>query len=278
MTKDDFLRALLGGSSQGASGYENVQKNQLALEKQKAEAQALDELRQKYGENVNVHVGDVSVGAKDPLMALLRKEQMQKTDQERQDKALESFGKRIESAKIPEITGTLKDIQASIPAKGQDFKSIGGLKSAVPTFATPFAEFIGKLTGGKVGLPEGASQERQALEAAKQLVRHPLYGSALTPSEKASFEAGFGALVGANTDDVRKNLARMEAIPRESLKSIEATTRPNVVQEYANRGGITSQQLSQIQNASMDATAPTQSNPSDIRKKRIAELRAKLGK
>lgn len=180
--------------------------------------------------------GGVSIGGKDPLEGLLRQERVKNANDDRVNKQVETFGKRAEAQKIPASVEELASVQNALPPEGEEMKSYGPFMNAIPNWAVSAGEAAHLF-------PKGARAERSAMEAAKSMVRNPLYGSALTPHEARSFEEAFGAPIGGSEADVRRALQRMKDIPVSQLQNIQSTTSPEAVGRIKEQGGLTVEQV-----------------------------------
>lgn len=170
------------------------------------------------------------------LLALLG---MKDREDDRIERAATVAGQRIEKADIPGAAGQLKEVKDALPPEGQPLRSYGPMMNILPNWAVSAGENLGLI-------PEGARKERQAMEAAKAMVRHPLYGATLTGNEKQSFETAFGAPIGGSEEDVRNAVRRMENIPIDAMRNIESSTRPAAMQRIKERGGMGTDELTKM--------------------------------
>lgn len=164
---------------------------------------------------------------------LLGAQRLKEIEEERQRRGLESMGRRVEKEQIPSAAQSIAEVNAALPPEGEPLKSYGPILNAVPNWGVSVGEAIG-------ALPKGARQERQAMEAAKGLVRHPLYGATLTEQEKQAFESAYGAPIGGSEADIRAAVRRMTEIPKSALKNIESSTSPSIVKTFREQGGLSS--------------------------------------
>jgi hypothetical protein len=237
--------------------------------------QMLDTLK---GENPNSSVSaeGLAVHPKDESTTALKQQRLAETEKEHKEQAITNLSKQMEKGGYPAITQSLKEVETALPKAGEKDKSLTGLASFVPTAALPFTERLYGLTGGKIGTEPGAVQERQAVETAKMLMRHPLFGSALTKSEKQSFDNALGILNGGTPGDMQQALRRMKELTQKGMKGVEAGARPEALSEYRQRGGSSSEEVMRPPSAPQSEQAlPSEQSPMSPARARLEALRAK---
>jgi hypothetical protein len=155
---------------------------------------------------------------------------MMLAQQGRLDTSAQEISKRIQQENIPEAVSSLKLAEKDLPREGEEFKSVGGIKSLAPDFSVGALESLGIM-------PKGAKAERAALEAAKLLPRQGLFGASLTAGEKEAAEKAFGAGPFTSPSDIQKNLQRLRGIPQSAMENIKAGYKPEAVKLYESRPG-----------------------------------------
>jgi hypothetical protein len=183
--------------------------------------------------------GGLSVTEQENLGQIQANIARQERAQKEKDQALVKFGERIEDKKIPETVSQLKGALDAMPKEGEEFKSVGPWLNAVPDMLVPALEYTNVL-------PEGSQKERAGFNTLKLLTGHPLFGSSFTPGEAQQRERSFGLPIGGSEQDARDSMKRMADIPIETMSNIEKSSRPDVVQEYGSRGGMSQQGLESL--------------------------------
>ena len=160
------------------------------------------------------------------------------------DDKVKALGDEVQQQEIPSSMAMSKDIFSKLPKEGEDFKSAGPIASWLPNAGVRLGELIG-------ALPKGATEERGAFEAMKQLPRHKLYGGALMDKEAKSFEESGGFPAGATSDQIRANLNRIKGIESGAIQNIKGQFSPEVQQAYVGNNPQAAQFLNanQVQQA-----------------------------
>lgn len=270
---DGLLKQIYSAGAQSAqAAQENLLKQQqmdkAAQIDQEQRAARLNALKQWLStqpkeitdRGINIETG--SIGARESENNLAKLAQLQEMQMRRQlmqddklEKRVTEFGKRLESAEIPVAETLVSDLESITPPEGESFKSYGPFLNAVPNSAVGILEKVGLL-------PAGAYNERQVLESAKLLPRHKVFGASLTGSEKASAETALGAGIGQSEADLRRTLNRLKSIPSAARQNIEQSTDPAAVNVYNQRN---------IAPAQLKVPAPA---AVDNRRARLEQLRA----
>lgn len=244
---DSAYKQAAGAQEAAAADQRNraLQEFLLGKKQEQATAEAARDLeqaqalRQQYGKDSPVRVGSVSIGGDDQSANLMRQMQMNMAMDDKVENATTAMGNRIEKEGIPAAANAMQDIARALPGEGEELKSYGGplgLKALIPDGLVRVGESMGLLA-------KGAGEERAAMEAAKGLVRNPLYGASLSENERKSFDSAYGGGLGTTSDQVRKATQRMAGVPISALQNIEQSTRPQAAQRYQGRGGLTSDKL-----------------------------------
>jgi hypothetical protein len=278
MNLEQYLKQFGQGVSEGGQAAQSSMdmerqarlKELLAGKELAGKKSMLDQLRSQAPEGAAVGVEGLSIHPRqqDQMATQLKQQRLQETQKEHEERAVTDLSKQMEKGGYPQLVQSLKEVKSNLPKPGEKSKTLTGLASFVPTAALPITERLHGLTGGVVGTEPGGQRERQAVETAQVLMRHPLFGSALTKTEKQAFDNALGILNGSQSGDMHSSIRRMEELTAKAMKGIEAGARPSALQTYQQRGGVASSEI-QPQQAPL---AP------DARQARIAELRKKLGK
>lgn len=272
-----LLGNLMESMQSGAKNSADASQRQALLDKQISEA---ERMRKDYPEQ-NVNVEGVSIGARDPLTSLLRKQALEQASAERQEKALTSFGQRLEKSENPNMIATLAGIEGATRSGGK-----GGIltdpsykvKSGPGTNLVRSIPLVGPmLTAGmeKIGINEpGTEQEAQALQRLRNIETKKFSGTAVSRAEEGRQNIEKGVSSG-DPEAVKRGIAMMKQAAEMEAQNIKASTRPEVVSQYKQRGG-----QFELSDVLGNAPQPSESAPmsAEQRKARIAELRKKLGK
>lgn len=271
---ENLHNAQEGGRKRQADRDMLAQKNQ--YEQQEAAANQ-DKLKQflsgqmgkgSAARSYNPSTGAIGAEKDDDLRALLGMERLNAQKEERQRRGVETMGKRVDSAHVPNLMAAIGEAEAVLPPEGQEMQSIGPVANWVPDVAVPFAEKAGFMG-------PGATAERRALAGAEMQVAHPLVGSARTPSEMAGYRAAYGRGLGTDTDTIRKAVQSMKEIPQSTLRNIESSTDPAAVEQYRAQGGLTSSPKPMFSGNSRGPLRQPAASATESEEQEYARLKAK---
>lgn len=257
-------------------GEQNRKEQQAAKDLENLKA-----MHDQYGDNVSVKSGDYGIGAKDPLMALLRKQQIDEIQQARENTQVEKLQDDVTKSGAAQALQSLERVNKQIPGILQgkaQFKSVGGAKNLIPNIAVPIAEKFGVL-------PSGSGNERAALQDMQNTKIYDSSGKQINESEmkRISQSMGLGGVFDPSaTNQATKQIA--DTVLQKN-RNITAGYRPQTVKTFKDRGGITTDALETlIKGTSANAadTAPvspsSMQGPSDAQTQRYLELKKKYGR
>lgn len=215
--------------------------NELQMTNQETNLQKIKELTgeggQFKGQNITLNAGGgVSVSARDPLIGLLRKEQMENLQNERERKALQDLADRSTKAGTAQIVPGLRRAQKAIPGLFTEgnrpkLKSVGGWKNLIPTGLAPVAEDL------KI-LPEGSATERTALQELQNVKIYDSSGKQINEEEMKRIAKGMGLRGMFDSEDVIDALNQMGYTTLQKQKQVSAGADSKALDTFRNRGGL----------------------------------------
>lgn len=270
-----IMGSITNGTKLGAEGAQQRQKSDLAAQQQQNEIAQAQALRKQYGSEANIGVGGVHIGAKDPLMGLLRKTSIDNLQEERDRKAVQDIEDRATKAGTAQIVPGLQRGEEAIPGlftseKPVDLKSVGGIKTLAPDFIVPLLE--------KSGLMKpGASKERTALQELKNVKIYDSSGKQINENEMKRIETAMGLKGIFGAEEIIPAIRQMGYTALEKQKQVSAGADPEALQTFKSRGGLAGHKdLPSLLSTQQRGQQGSQ-NPMDIQDpvERLKALRAK---
>lgn len=271
-----IMGSIAQGTKLGAEGAQQRQKADLDAARQAQEIAQAQALRKQYGNDANIGVGGIHIGAKDPLSALLRQEQMRNLQDERSRKAIQDIEDRATKAGTAQIVPGLQRGEEAIPGlftseKNVPLKSVGGIKTLAPDFAVPLLEKAGIM-------PKGASKERTALQELKNVKIYDSSGKQINENEMKRIETAMGLKGIFGAEEIIPALRQMGYTTLEKQKQVSAGAEPRALEEFKRRGGLAGHKdLPSLLGTQNRSVASESQNPLDIQDpvERLKALRAK---
>lgn len=236
---DYFLRGLEQGQERGSKAAEAAraaqQKADLENWLQGKQVEGAKQLKEQYGPNTPVKIGDAFIGNPEANISA------QLASQEREERAVERLGDKIDKSGIAETAPALRQAESSF--KGT---SVGpginilptGLHGGVANIMSRVAESpLGKYMGVQESW-KGAGEEFQDLQKLLNVDTRKFTGANATKFEIARKEVEQGLRMGGSKEQVAKGIASMRAIAESEANNIEASFRPSAVETYTGRQGI----------------------------------------
>jgi hypothetical protein len=195
---DQLAQFLQGGFKQGADAFKD------GYGRASAQKRA-DSLRQQNpGARVTVGAdGGESVDPRDPLSNLLRGQQINSLQEERDDRAVERYADKVDKSGVTKVTPVLEQAEKSF--KG---KSVGPIMNMLPTSLQGVAANVKSRIGEAMNKPEwmGAGEEFQDLTSLINIDTRAFAGAAQTQFEQAKQEVEKGLQAGGSPDQVRAGI------------------------------------------------------------------------
>lgn len=153
------------------------------------------------------------------------------------DTQAEKMADKAQKEGIPQLQAQTDILKQDMAQNGGHLKSVGPIANYVPDFATPLAEYFGKLTHGVVGLPAGATKERQDIAALRNATMHAQFGSRQTEAEKSMLADQLGLHGGNSPENVENAITNLGKVADQESRNVTSGMNPIAVQRFRARGG-----------------------------------------
>lgn len=236
---DYFLRGLEQGQERGSKAAEIAraaqQKADLENWLQGQQVEGAKQLKEQYGANTPVKIGDAFIGNPEANASVIAAER------EREDRAVERLGEKVDKSGIAEIAPALRQAESSF--KGS---SVGPIINMLPTGVhSSVANVMSRVSesplGKYLGVSDtwkGAGEEFQDLQKLLNIDTRKFTGANSTKFEVARKKVEQGLRMGGSKEQVAKGIASMRAILESEANNIQASFRPSAVETYTGRQGI----------------------------------------
>ena len=174
----------------------------------------------------------------DPLNALLRKQQMDNLQEERDQRQVQHLEQRSGQAGTAQVVPSLQQAEEAIPGlytKGMQetpkLKSMGGGKQLIPNFLVSPLERFGVLD-------KGAAKERQALQDLQNMKVYDASGKAINEAEMKRLADSMGTFGFNSSEDIVGALRQMGYTTLEKQKGVSAGATPKALKTFREQGGL----------------------------------------
>ena len=203
-----------------------------------------ERMRNQYGKDVPVNIEGVSIGsAGDPLTAFIKGQQLKDINEDRSLRRQERFGNALSKASIPgrasdmaalEAATRSKDAGGMITNKDYQPKSAGPYINAVPNALMGPAVALGEKFGM---LPQGAAEERRAIQRIQNVDIKQLSGAQVSAFEEARNKIAQGQSLGGDPALLRQGIQEAHAVLEAEAKNIESAFPQDTKDRYRAEGG-----------------------------------------
>lgn len=248
-------------------------KNYLQGQEQQRNTQSAQDLESQYMKNHPGFHGTFRVGPNGTEISENQAMPMGMLMQDRfLDKQAEGIADKAQKEGIPQLQAQTDILKQDMAKNGGHLQSVGPIANYVPDSLVPLAQYLGKLTGGKIGLPDGSAQERQDLAALRNATMHAQFGSRQTEAEKSMLADQLGLHGGNSSQNVEDAISNLGKVADRESNNVTSGMNPEAVRRYKARGGNN-------QVAPLSSPAPQQSSqpPVDPDYLRYQQLLQKAG-
>lgn len=161
------------------------------------------------------------------------------TFEKSQNEMARQYAKDLTTNKIPETRLAAEGLKNSIEEKGVAIGNVSGDPN-IPAWMVQAAEKFGEWFPNSLTPKSGATEQKQSLEELNVFRRNPLFGTALTEGERASYNSAFGILATGDEEQLRTAMQTMINLYNKAHGNIKSGYPSKVVEMVESRGGTPS--------------------------------------